>query len=93
MELKFLKFFYWECLKVFVILKVIEIDDRFIGFFICVIFWLLMKYLLIKNVKFICFIDERFIGGVKIRCFFVCFLYINGKWRKCVVLDKIYIIY
>lgn len=81
MELKFLKFFYWECLKVFVILKVIEIDDRFIGFFICVIFWLLMKYLLIKNVNFICvymcYLREIYRGS-KDKMFFSVFLYING---------------
>lgn len=81
MELKFLKFFYWECLKVFVILKVIEIDDRFIGFFIYVIFWLLMKYLLIKNVNFICvymcYLGEIYRGS-KDKMFFSVFLYING---------------
>lgn len=81
MELKFLKFFYLECLKVFVILKVIEIDDRFIGFLICVIFWLLMKYLLIKNVNFICvymcYLREIYRGSKDNRFFSVFFEY---KW-------------
>lgn len=82
MELKFLKPFHRERSKVFATLKATETDDRFIGLFIYFTFRSLMKYLLIKNAKFICVTEDRFIEGVKIRRFSACFFVHKRAMKK-----------